>query len=159
MFHRSMTRMARFILVLIVGLGPANIGRVRRARKRGRANGLSAIPTVKSVPTGARQTVAARRSNQERAAKRLAERIRCLRARLSLQEPTPASSARRHWVASPVFLSRPGQAETDVVMASAWLASGQSAFHFQLRISGRSWPYLRMYCLCSTSLSLSCCLR
>src|SRR5579862_1222952 len=31
--------------------------------------------------------------------------------------------------------------------------------HFQLRISGRSRPYLLMYCLCSTSLSLSCCFR
>ena len=27
------------------------------------------------------------------------------------------------------------------------------AFHFQLRISGMSSPYLRMYCLCSISLS------
>jgi len=31
--------------------------------------------------------------------------------------------------------------------------------HFQFRISGRSSPYLSMYCLCSTSLSLSCCFR
>ena len=29
--------------------------------------------------------------------------------------------------------------------------------HFQLRISGISWPYLSMYCLCSISLSFSCC--
>jgi hypothetical protein len=28
---------------------------------------------------------------------------------------------------------------------------------FQFRISGRSWPFLSMYCLCSMSLSLSCC--
>ena len=31
--------------------------------------------------------------------------------------------------------------------------------HFQFRISGRSSPYLSMYCLCSISLSLSCCFR
>ena len=31
--------------------------------------------------------------------------------------------------------------------------------HFQLRISGMSWPFLSMYCLCSMSLSLSCCFR
>ena len=31
--------------------------------------------------------------------------------------------------------------------------------HFQLRISGRSSPFLSMYCLCSISLSLSCCFR
>jgi hypothetical protein len=31
--------------------------------------------------------------------------------------------------------------------------------HFQFLISGRSWPYLSMYCLCSISLSLSCCFR
>jgi hypothetical protein len=31
--------------------------------------------------------------------------------------------------------------------------------HFQLRISGRSCPCLQIYCLCSTSLSLSCSLR
>ncbi len=31
--------------------------------------------------------------------------------------------------------------------------------HFQFRISGMSWPYLSMYCLCSMSLSLSCCFR
>ena len=32
-------------------------------------------------------------------------------------------------------------------------------FHFQFRISGMSSPYLSMYCLCSISLSLSCCFR
>jgi hypothetical protein len=31
--------------------------------------------------------------------------------------------------------------------------------HVQLRISGRSWPCLSMYWLCSISLSLSCCFR
>ena len=31
--------------------------------------------------------------------------------------------------------------------------------HFQFRISGMSWPCLSMYCLCSISLSLSCCFR
>ena len=31
--------------------------------------------------------------------------------------------------------------------------------HFQFRISGMSWPFLAMYCLCSINLSLSCCLR
>ena len=31
--------------------------------------------------------------------------------------------------------------------------------HFQFRTSGRSSPYLSMYCLCSISLSLSCCFR
>ena len=31
--------------------------------------------------------------------------------------------------------------------------------HCQLRISGRSSPYLSMYCLCSISLSFSCCFR
>ena len=31
--------------------------------------------------------------------------------------------------------------------------------HFQFRISGMSSPYLSMYCLCSISLSLSCCFR
>ena len=31
--------------------------------------------------------------------------------------------------------------------------------HFQWRISGRSSPYLSMYCLCSISLSLSLCFR
>ena len=31
--------------------------------------------------------------------------------------------------------------------------------HFQFRISGRSWPYFVMYCLCSISLSLSNCFR
>jgi short chain dehydrogenase len=31
--------------------------------------------------------------------------------------------------------------------------------HIQFRISGRSWPWVAMYCLCSISLSLSCCLR
>src|SRR3954451_6954019 len=31
--------------------------------------------------------------------------------------------------------------------------------HFQFRISGMSWPCSSMYCLCSISLSLSCCLR
>jgi hypothetical protein len=30
---------------------------------------------------------------------------------------------------------------------------------FQWRISGMSSPYLPIYCLCSTSLSLSCCFR
>ena len=29
--------------------------------------------------------------------------------------------------------------------------------HFQFRISGRSSPFLSMYCLCSISLSLNCC--
>ena len=37
--------------------------------------------------------------------------------------------------------------------------SGRVVPHFQFRISGRSWPYLSMYCLCSMSLSLSCCFR
>jgi hypothetical protein len=32
-------------------------------------------------------------------------------------------------------------------------------FHFQLRTSGRSSPFLSMYCLCSISLSLSCCFK
>ena len=31
--------------------------------------------------------------------------------------------------------------------------------HFQFRTSGRSSPFLPMYCLCSISLSLSCCFR
>ena len=31
--------------------------------------------------------------------------------------------------------------------------------HLQFRISGMSWPYVSMYCLCSISLSLSCCFR
>ena len=31
--------------------------------------------------------------------------------------------------------------------------------HFQFRISGMSSPSLSMYCLCSISLSLSCCFR
>ena len=35
----------------------------------------------------------------------------------------------------------------------------QGVLHFQLRISGMSSPCLSMYCLCSISLSLSCCFR
>src|SRR5579863_9904884 len=31
--------------------------------------------------------------------------------------------------------------------------------HFQFRISGMSWPYLSMYCLCSMSLSCAICFR
>jgi hypothetical protein len=34
-----------------------------------------------------------------------------------------------------------------------------TAPHFQLRISGRSSPFLSMYCLCSISLCLSCSFR
>ena len=47
------------------------------------------------------------------------------------------------------------------VRPMAWNVSIHSfgTCHFQLRISGKSWPFLSMYCLCSISLSLSCCFR
>ena len=33
------------------------------------------------------------------------------------------------------------------------------ASHYQSRISGKSWLFLSMYCLCSMSLSHICCFR
>jgi hypothetical protein len=43
--------------------------------------------------------------------------------------------------------------------SSFWysLALSFGVLHFQFQISGMSWPYLSMYCLCS--ISLSCIIR
>jgi uncharacterized membrane protein YccC len=66
-----------------------------------------------------------------------------------------------------VWLGRPDHVITTgittavvmVVAAVKLLCVHWGLLHFQFRTSGRSCPYFWMYCLCSTSLSLSCCLR
>ena len=50
-------------------------------------------------------------------------------------------------------------ASSSSAVATSACAVISSASHFQLRISGRSWPCLSMYWLCSTSLSCIVCFR
>ena len=44
-------------------------------------------------------------------------------------------------------------------LISAHRCCCSGSIHFQFRISGKSWPCLSMYCLCSMSLSCICCFR